>query len=87
MAFDEEGQAATEEDKVRICKRSYDILVDKVRFPPEDIIFDCNVPTIATGLADHNSRGIDFVQRLPVRLAQRLPQQLVVLVPRPLLAA
>jgi len=46
MAFDEEGQAATASEKVRICKRSYDMLVDEVRFPPEDIIFDPNVLTI-----------------------------------------
>lgn len=50
MAFDEQGQAATKEDKVRICKRSYDILVNEpVCFPPEDIIFDPNILTIGTG--------------------------------------
>ena len=49
MAFDEEGQAATADEKVRICKRSYDILVNKVKFPPEDIVFDPNVLTIGTG--------------------------------------
>lgn len=49
MAFDEEGQAATADDKVRICKRSYDVLVNKVKFPPEDIVFDPNVLTIGTG--------------------------------------
>lgn len=61
MAFDEEGQAATEEDKVRICKRSYDILVNEVRFPPEDIIFDPNVLTIGTGLEEHSNYGVDFI--------------------------
>lgn len=62
MAFDESGQAATEEDKVRICKRSYDILVGPaVRFPPQDIIFDPNVLTIATGIEEHNSYAIDFI--------------------------
>jgi len=61
MAFDEKGQAATEEDKVRICKRSYDILVEKVHFPPEDIIFDPNVLTIGTGLEEHNNYGVDFI--------------------------
>mmetsp|Transcript_2486 Transcript_2486/g.3653 ORF Transcript_2486/g.3653 Transcript_2486/m.3653 type:complete len:1363 (+) Transcript_2486:159-4247(+) len=61
MAFDEEGQAATEEEKVRICKRSYDILVNEVKFPPEDIIFDPNVLTIGTGMEEHNNYGVDFI--------------------------
>ena len=61
MAFDEEGQAATEEEKVRICKRSYDILVNKVHFPPEDIIFDPNVLTIGTGMEEHSNYGVDFI--------------------------
>eukprot|EP00668_Euglena_longa_P009059 GGOE01010899.1.p1 GENE.GGOE01010899.1~~GGOE01010899.1.p1 ORF type:complete len:1443 (+),score=573.59 GGOE01010899.1:106-4329(+) len=62
MAFDEQGQAATEEEKVRICKRSYDILVNEVRFPPEDIVFDPNVLTIGTGMEEHNNYGVDFIQ-------------------------
>jgi len=61
MAFDEEGQAATASEKVRICKRSYDILVDEVKFPPEDIIFDPNVLTIGTGMEEHANYGIDFI--------------------------
>ena len=61
MAFDEKGQAATYEDKVRICQRSYKVLRENLDFPPEDIIFDCNVLTIATGLPEHNSYGIDFI--------------------------
>jgi len=61
MAFDEQGQAATFEDKVRICQRSYTLLRKKLDFPPEDIIFDCNVLTIATGLPEHNSYGLDFI--------------------------
>ncbi|CAJ1435241.1 unnamed protein product, partial [Effrenium voratum] len=61
MAFDEKGQAATFEDKIRICQRSYKLLREKLDFPPEDIIFDCNVLTIATGLPEHNSYGIDFI--------------------------
>eukprot|EP00611_Tribonema_gayanum_P030293 TRINITY_DN837_c0_g2_i1.p1 TRINITY_DN837_c0_g2~~TRINITY_DN837_c0_g2_i1.p1 ORF type:complete len:1283 (-),score=514.30 TRINITY_DN837_c0_g2_i1:218-4066(-) len=61
MAFDEEGQAADEESKVRICKRSYDILVDELKFPPEDIIFDPNILTIATGIDEHNNYAIDFI--------------------------
>jgi len=62
MAFDEEGQAATEDEKVRICKRSYDILVNKVHFPPEDIIFDPNVLTIGTGMEEHANYGVDFIK-------------------------
>jgi len=62
MAFDEQGQAATFEDKVRICQRSYRLMRSKLNFPPEDIIFDCNVLTIATGLPEHNSYGIDFIR-------------------------
>ena len=61
MAFDENGQAATESEKVRICKRSYDILVNKVNFPPEDIIFDPNVLTIGTGMEEHANYGVDFI--------------------------
>ena len=62
MAFDEEGQAATENEKVRICKRSYDILVNRVCFPPEDIIFDPNVLTIGTGMEEHNNYAVDFIK-------------------------
>merc|ERR1719424_1188033 len=63
MAFDEQGQAATEEEKVRICKRSYDILVGpKVNFPPEDIVFDPNILTIGTGMEEHCNYGIDFIK-------------------------
>mmetsp|Transcript_60505 Transcript_60505/g.91260 ORF Transcript_60505/g.91260 Transcript_60505/m.91260 type:complete len:1363 (+) Transcript_60505:182-4270(+) len=61
MAFDEQGQAATEDEKVRICKRSYDILVNEVRFPPEDIVFDPNVLTIGTGMEEHANYGVDFI--------------------------
>merc|ERR1719456_260398 len=61
MAFDEQGQAATYEDKVRICTRSYNLMRSKLDFNPQDIIFDCNVLTIATGLAEHNSYGLDFI--------------------------
>merc|ERR1719428_2779883 len=63
MAFDEHGQAATEAEKVRICKRSYDILVGpKVNFPPEDIVFDPNILTIGTGMDEHANYGIDFLK-------------------------
>jgi len=61
MAFDEEGQAASESEKVRICKRSYDILVNEVLFPPEDIIFDPNVLTIGTGMEEHADYGVAFI--------------------------
>eukprot|EP01034_Spumella_vulgaris_P038776 gene38776-47891_t len=61
MAFDEQGQAATKEEKIRICKRSYDILVNEVKFPPEDIIFDPNVLTIGTGMEEHANYGVDFI--------------------------
>lgn len=61
MAFDEEGQAATEEDKVRICQRSYKILTEEVGFPPCDIIFDPNILTIATLMAEHNNYAVDFI--------------------------
>jgi 5-methyltetrahydrofolate--homocysteine methyltransferase len=61
MAFDEQGQAATYEDKIRICERAYHILVDEVRFPPEDIIFDPNILTVATGMEEHNNYAIDYI--------------------------
>eukprot|EP00933_Yihiella_yeosuensis_P015814 TRINITY_DN13673_c0_g1_i1.p1 TRINITY_DN13673_c0_g1~~TRINITY_DN13673_c0_g1_i1.p1 ORF type:complete len:827 (+),score=235.85 TRINITY_DN13673_c0_g1_i1:172-2481(+) len=62
MAFDEQGQAATYEEKVRICQRSYKVLREQADFPPEDIIFDVNVLTIATGLPEHNGYAIDFIR-------------------------
>ncbi|MEN8869276.1 MAG: methionine synthase [Akkermansiaceae bacterium] len=61
MAFDEQGQAATYEDKCRICKRAYDILVNEVGFPPQDIIFDPNILTVATGIEEHNNYALDFI--------------------------
>src|SRR6202012_3718246 len=61
MAFDEQGQAATYEDKIRICERAYRLLVDVVGFPPEDIIFDPNVLTVATGIEEHNNYALDFI--------------------------
>ncbi len=61
MAFDENGQAATYEDKTRICERAYRILVDEVGFPPEDIIFDPNILTVATGMEEHNNYALDFI--------------------------
>ena len=61
MAFDEQGQAATYEDKIRICERAYRILVDEVGLPPEDIIFDPNILTVATGMEEHNNYALDFI--------------------------
>jgi 5-methyltetrahydrofolate--homocysteine methyltransferase len=61
MAFDEQGQAATFEEKIRICERAYRILVDQVGFPPEDIIFDPNILTVATGMEEHNNYAVDFI--------------------------
>ena len=62
MAFDEQGQAATYEDKIRVCERAYRILVDEVDFPPEDIIFDPNILTVATGMEEHNNYAVDFIR-------------------------
>ncbi|HXU94625.1 MAG TPA: methionine synthase [Gallionella sp.] len=62
MAFDEQGQADTYQRKIDICKRSYDILVNKVGFPPEDIIFDPNIFAIATGIEEHNNYAVDFIE-------------------------
>ncbi len=61
MAFDEKGQADTIERKVNICKRSYEILTKQVGFDPADIIFDPNIFAIATGIEEHNSYGLDFI--------------------------
>ena len=61
MAFDEQGQADTLQRKTEICRRSYDILVNKVGFPPEDIIFDPNIFAIATGIEEHNNYAVDFI--------------------------
>ncbi|MFL9813027.1 methionine synthase [Stutzerimonas sp. VN223-3] len=62
MAFDEAGQADTAARKREICQRSYDILVDEVGFPPEDIIFDPNIFAIATGIDEHNNYAVDFIE-------------------------
>jgi 5-methyltetrahydrofolate--homocysteine methyltransferase len=61
MAFDEQGQAASFEDKIRVCERAYRILVDQVGFHPEDIIFDPNILTVATGMEEHNNYAVDFI--------------------------
>src|SRR5665647_1973380 len=61
MAFDEKGQADTFERKIEICKRAYDLLLEKIGFPPEDIIFDPNIFAIATGIEEHNNYAVDFI--------------------------
>jgi len=62
MAFDEQGQADTKERKVEICTRAYNVLTQKVGFPPEDIIFDPNIFAIATGIDEHNNYAVDFIE-------------------------
>jgi 5-methyltetrahydrofolate--homocysteine methyltransferase len=61
MAFDEQGQADTEDRKVEIAERAYQLLIDKLDFPPEDIIFDLNIFAIATGIEEHNNYAVDFI--------------------------
>ncbi|OAV44428.1 methionine synthase [Lewinella sp. 4G2] len=62
MAFDETGQADTEERKVEICTRAYNLLIDQADFPPQDIIFDPNIFAVATGIEEHNNYGVDFIE-------------------------
>jgi 5-methyltetrahydrofolate--homocysteine methyltransferase len=62
MAFDESGQAASAEHKISICQRAYRILTEEVGFPPEDIIFDVNALTVATGIDEHNNYALNFIQ-------------------------
>ncbi|CAN5378103.1 methionine synthase [soil metagenome] len=62
MAFDEQGQADSYERRIEICKRAYDILVNKVYFNPVDIIFDPNILTVATGIEEHNNYAVDFIK-------------------------
>ncbi|WP_454762555.1 methionine synthase [Cupriavidus campinensis] len=62
MAFDEKGQADTFQRKTEICKRSYDLLVNEIGFPPEDIIFDPNIFAVATGIEEHNNYAVDFIE-------------------------
>ena len=61
MAFDEQGQADTEDRKVEIAERAYQLLIEKLDFPPEDIIFDLNIFAIATGIEEHNNYAVDFI--------------------------
>ena len=76
MAFDEEGQADSVERKVEICKRSYDLLVNEIGFPPEDIIFDPNIFAVATGIEEHNAYGLAFIEATR-RIKSELPHALV----------
>jgi len=66
MAFDEEGQAATADDKVRICKRAFKILTEEIDFLPQDIIFDVNILTIATGMSEHDNYAVNFIEATKV---------------------
>ncbi len=72
MAFDEVGQADTQDRKFEICKRSYDILVETVGFAPEDIIFDPNIFAVATGIEEHNNYGVDFINATK-RIKEAMP--------------
>jgi 5-methyltetrahydrofolate--homocysteine methyltransferase len=72
MAFDEQGQAATRDEKVRICTRAYQLLVDAGGFPPEDIIFDPNILTVATGIEEHNNYAVDFFEATRI-IKERCP--------------
>ncbi len=72
MAFDEAGQAATRDEKVRICTRAYNLLTREAGFPPEDIIFDPNILTVATGIEEHNNYAVDFFEATRV-IKETLP--------------
>jgi len=76
MAFDEKGQADTEARKIEICKRSYKVLVNKVNFPAEDIIFDPNIFAVATGIEEHNNYAIDFFNATK-EIKKSLPHALI----------
>ena len=76
MAFDEDGQADTRKRKFEICKRSYDILVNQVGFPPEDIIFDPNIFAIATGIEEHNNYAVDFIEAVK-DIKENLPHAMI----------
>jgi len=76
MAFDEQGQADSSERKVAICERCYKLLVEKIGFAPEDIIFDPNIFAIATGIAEHDSYGVAFIEATR-QIKARLPKCLV----------
>jgi 5-methyltetrahydrofolate--homocysteine methyltransferase len=76
MAFDEQGQVDSTDRRFEVCKRSYDILVKQVGFPPEDIIFDPNVLTVATGMEEHNNYAVSFFEGTKL-IKEHLPHALV----------
>lgn len=76
MAFDETGQADTEDRKFEICARSYQLLIKEAKFPAEDIIFDPNIFAVATGIEEHNTYGVDFINAVR-RIKKHLPYALV----------
>ena len=76
MAFDEQGQADTQQRKIEICQRAYKILTEVVNFPPEDIIFDPNIFAIATGIEEHNNYGVDFIEATR-EIKRTLPHALI----------
>ncbi|MEH6649774.1 MAG: methionine synthase [Motiliproteus sp.] len=76
MAFDTDGQADTLQRKVEICTRSYDVLVNQVGFPPEDIIFDPNIFAVATGIEEHNNYAVDFIEATRT-IKQTLPHAMI----------
>lgn len=76
MAFDESGQADTTERRFAVCQRSYDLLVNQAGFPPEDIIFDPNILTVATGMAEHNNYALSFFEATRL-IKQQLPYALI----------
>jgi 5-methyltetrahydrofolate--homocysteine methyltransferase len=76
MAFDEDGQADNLKRRQQICQRSYDLLVDQIGFPAEDIIFDPNVFAVATGIEEHNRYGLDFIEASGW-IKQNLPHALI----------
>lgn len=76
MAFDEQGQATSADEKVRICKRAYDLLVEKLDFDPSDIVFDPNILTIATGMPEHDDYAVEFISAIS-RIKEACPGTLV----------
>ena len=62
MAFDENGQADTQQRKIEICQRSYQVLLEQLDFNPQDIIFDPNIFAVATGIEEHNNYAVDFIE-------------------------
>ncbi|MEO1903076.1 MAG: methionine synthase [Alcanivorax sp.] len=76
MAFDENGQAESRAEKVRICTRAYKLLTEEVGFPPEDIIFDPNIFAIATGIEEHNNYAVDFIEAV-ADIKRTLPHALI----------